>query len=391
MPNFQDSLEEGARRAACRIMGAQSQLIRAFKGYSQDQPLGILRYYPDFAQLGYQLLCDLPAPPEPPPPFNGGQCPTLYSVTAQATVELQNPPSSEQTTATTQLPGPIRGITQRVIGSSDQIVILFTNLDGTLGETTIFGTTRPSGQFTAFSITQVTRVDGLPDDCGNPVPPRPDPPPPGSNTDTDIVNWDDSTGSPQTNNINVTLGISFTNNVGDIIIPVEVNADIDVSATVNFNLSTGGVSIAPSLNIDAGNRNGNTNVNNYNNTTVTISPPTSPIAPDSPVDDPREERTIRGVIVTVTSIDALRASIIGQFDNPDIYVPRLGNVQFRCRIGTTGTTAWTSDIAVKNERNLIECPWQWGALEVRGTPEPGITWTLTPVYEISDEPPQFTT
>jgi len=122
------------------------------------------------------------------------------------------------------------------------------------------------------------------------------------------------------------------------------------------------------------------------------SPPgTSPNNPPPPVpddvpqpepdpNDPDNDRVIIGAIVTSIVEDAPSGSTqIFQTDNPDIYIPSLGYVNFASRRDVAGF-GWTADIAVKNLRQYVPCPIPEGASEVAGTPKTGVNWTITPVY-----------
>jgi hypothetical protein len=118
--------------------------------------------------------------------------------------------------------------------------------------------------------------------------------------------------------------------------------------------------------------------------------PSDPI-PDPPSDDPpteepeeQPEEVIRAVLVTVTQPDST-SSIITQEDTPDVYVPDLGLISFRCRVSDSAS-GWTPDIRVKNLRCFIPCPYDGGAFEVKGTPRVGVEWTLTPVFDLSSIP-----
>jgi len=69
-----------------------------------------------------------------------------------------------------------------------------------------------------------------------------------------------------------------------------------------------------------------------------------------------------------------------QGDNPDILIPAAGYISFYVDIPGTGK-GWTLDIPVKNARNFIQCPWEGGAINVKGTPNPQVTFVITPVYK----------
>jgi len=91
----------------------------------------------------------------------------------------------------------------------------------------------------------------------------------------------------------------------------------------------------------------------------------TPITPPSPiVPEPETRQLLRGVIVTVTNIPD-DFGLIFQEGNPDIYIPNLGYVNFL--IATGNVLSWSVDLAVKNRRCFIPCPWEGGALRVEGT------------------------
>lgn len=109
----------------------------------------------------------------------------------------------------------------------------------------------------------------------------------------------------------------------------------------------------------------------------------APPNPDQPSGNPAEEptnRVITAVIVRVTDAQGGGATRIMQEDNQDIYAPRLGNVAFYVKSGSTG--AWTEDYPVKGTNQWIQCPVPSGAIDVKGTPQPGYAMTLTPVWEV---------
>ena len=114
-------------------------------------------------------------------------------------------------------------------------------------------------------------------------------------------------------------------------------------------------------------------------------PPKPPAVPDA-VPDPEDEaagRTIIAAIVTTTSQgQPTRLTVIGQDNNPDVWAPNVGLIAFAIQT-ETGEVAWTNDIFVKNERAYIPCPAPEGAIAVRGTPQLGNVWTVTPVYKAS--------
>lgn len=90
---------------------------------------------------------------------------------------------------------------------------------------------------------------------------------------------------------------------------------------------------------------------------------------------------IIGVLVTTTEINAGTSltQIFQEEANPDVWAPNLGYVNFLIRV-SADKYGWTVDQPVKNRRHLIPCPWPQGAVSVAGTPRPGVSWDLQPIY-----------
>lgn len=341
--------------------------------------------------LWRNALCDTDAPPPNPPAFTGGQCPVDYNVTGTYNYQILQGGSCNNRTAQFQvvIRGPVRYnglVITPVNESSSTAVAEFTSGTGQ--------TIRPNGVSFSPSCNQpsvsglsVVRVDGLLDNCGNPEPDYPPLTPPDVTIPRDV---------PYTNSdgIDVTIPVVF--------VFARATIDVDANVTIPFTLN-----LSPTLNITGTvNVDGTVNFNFGGGTATTL--PKDPrkgdcgdIAlpdgevPEDPTDsdkDPQKDRdreeVIKGVLVTVTSLSNERASLIIQSDNPDIYAPSLGHVQFLCRVGDT-SAAWTSDQPVKNRRNLVPCPWADGAIAVRGTPQPGVTWELTPIVGYAGLPVEY--
>lgn len=237
----------------------------------------------------------------------------------------------------------------------------------------------------------VVRQDGQPDNCGNPDPIPPDPIPTGGLPPVPIT-FDFA---PDINNPSLTVNVTgtaivlpvFVNAKAEINVPVSLSLNVDnqgdlLELNANINLSTGDVSI--NVGGTPGNRDPGQDDCDPDYTEPTEEPPPSPV-PVGPTDEPRPEEgeeVIIGVLVTVTSVsNSAKPSVIGQDANPDIYVPSLGHVNFLCRTGAGPVGGWMPDQPVKNRRCLIKCDWDYWAIDVKGTPQPGVTWILTPIRD----------
>jgi len=108
--------------------------------------------------------------------------------------------------------------------------------------------------------------------------------------------------------------------------------------------------------------------------------------PPPPVDDPPDVefykpapgKLLYGVIVSSFVRNDSRLSTIFQGDNPDIYVPSLGHVNFLQGVGQN--RAWSEDIKIKNTGQLIIAPDPLRAISVAATGQPGVSLRLNPVY-----------
>ena len=429
--SFLDSLGPAIReQVLCPLLQANTSLnsslrdlIELSTGYRPPslEPLG-----------GYQLaVCPLPvSPPTPSLSFEGGQCEVQYRVFASVRYEnlLLDGTWEEVEVDSSDLlgMGPIAsiGITQTfVIDGSPcdnntldrTLIVAFADGDASTPLPSEYNCGPGIGgirNVVVLSYT-VTREDGLPDTCGNPPPLEPVPPVPPEGTEP----------FPFSFPITITEGgTPITIDVGGVVVvlPPRIGLNADINIPVKVNIDVGGVNFSPTVNLDFNIADGafrvepgafdidfggiviNTNPPPWNNppgkcipggggprplpgTDVPEPPPDAPNPPEKR--PPKGERVIIGALVTVTAAAPWqRATIIGQDENPDIYAPDLGHINFLCRLGTGAVGGWTPDQKVKNRRCLIPCEWKYGALEVKGTPQPGITWEITPIYDVVASP-----
>lgn len=392
MASFIDAVGESVNRAACVILGDFAARLEVLN-YVLD-PLATAPSY-NGAASAYAARCGLPLPPDfvPPPPFTGGQCPGVsYRVDASFEYNsnaIVNPSGYSTLDGFAIVPGKVLGTRiDRIPGS----VKLFVRFDG--GEALIGGvngSTDP-GVLVARNdkIDLVTRLDGNPDNCGDPGVIRP-PYEPGSNTYNDFVTYEDNDTNTLTIPVFIALGYATVNIDGTIRIPIDVDFELNPELDFNgeFNFSTGGLTIdlrnpsAPRL------PTGTDPNGSEPDPSIPEPPPEIPNSepPETPPETPPEpERVIVACIVT-TQLPGDNESVIEQDNDVDIYAPALGYVQFRIRTGST--SSWTNDIPVKNKRCFIACPWVGGAIDVRGTGRYGNSITVTPVLGVSQLSQRF--
>lgn len=329
-------------------------------------------------------LCDREAPPPNPSPFTGGQCAGVeynleFRVGFTVNSTGQVVPPDRVGVRNFLGDGPIRPI-----GSNEGNQFVYRN--ASTGQFMGAVNNQTNSNFT-YAIYDLIRVDGLPDDCGDPDPEYEDLTPDDVTIDVDIT-YQNADG------IDVTVPVVFVFARAQI----DVDANITIPFTVNINGTvnvTGNLNLSGDVDINIGTA-GNPPApkdprkGDCDDIALPVEPP-----PEDPTDseqperpDRSEEESIIGCLVTVTSLSNERASLIVQDENPDIYAPSLGHINFLCRVGQT-SAGWTSDLPVKNRRNLIQCPWSLGAIAVRGTPQPGVTWELTPIYGYAGQPVEY--
>lgn len=330
------------------------------------------------------LLCDTPAPLPDPPPFTGGQCPgVLYRVPWVANFRRNSDGQVFNQSGTfLNVLGTV-GEQQGTAGS--QTVVVITSPDGV--PRTTAGINEETNTILEQGITNITRMDNQPDVCGDPDPVYEELQPEDVTFDFDIT-FQNSSNVETTIPVTIIYARAQVLALGVVVIPFT----LQLSPTVAFN---GSVSLDGTVNIYTAPTGGGSSPKDPRKSPCGDIPLPDGEVPEDPTDSDQDpepdrdrEKVIKGVLVTVNSVENIRASVITQDENPDIYAPSLGFVNFLVRVGTI-SSGWTGDIPVKNRRHLIQCPWDDGALEVRGTPQPGVVWTLTPVFGYAGQPVEY--
>ena len=421
MSAYSDGLEEAARIAFCDIAAAGVAGGLLFAGLTATTVAGLLG---GLAVSGvsahlYASYCGRPMPPEErgDDPFEGGQCDDIpYRVELSAAAFIFSNGAYlpiGRIGLSFSVTGPVtRAQVVKDEGNFNEVRFIVSAKNESFNEIQLPGNPVPTGQpppddFTGqfnandFQV-NVVRVDGLPDICGNP-PRLPPIFPPGGNVINNNIIYIDAGGNTINAPVTLRFGIPRIDVRGDFTIPLTINFDNDATLNIggDVNFNTGDFTI----NVGGGTPPPGVGVGDPDNV---VPPPTSPpplppgVPPDPPGTVPGEPgappatpptiptepptrppnkktyRVIRGVIVTTTQAET-DATIIFQGDTPDIYAPALGYISFLCKVG--GAFGWTVDIPVKNRRQLIPCPWQFGAIEVKGTAKGGATFSLNPIYD----------
>lgn len=398
MSSFSDGLEEGMRNGFCDVAreGVAGGLL--FAGLTATSGYGLAAglLVSGASLVSYAMFCGRPPGPDffGRRPFTGGQCDGVrYQCSAGATAT----DSRNGATFLVAFGGLVWGKIHRcemVVDEEDfntATVIIDGSQDDDIFEVVSVGSSddgeNPRFTYTDFFATCV-RQDGLPDLCGDPprLPPVLEP---GDNVyPSDITYIDD-------NDVAINLPITFTFGIprvdinGTLNMPVNLKFDVDipvnVTGTLNFNTGNFNVYFGD----PAAPAGGDPPVVTDPDNPPPPPPPGTP-TPDPPLpgEDPEVNRrqNIKACLVTVSEAD-VNATRIVQDNNPDIFAPALGYVQFY--ISQPNGGGWTEDIPVKNVRQFIPCPWRLGAIDVRGTPRGTSVMVVTPVYTVETYNPVF--
>lgn len=314
-------------------------------------------------------------------PFQGGQCNgARYNVQVTVQVRGSSPGCSPAnlTTGTASVWGPITAVDLGAVGGSGQFVRVFCRGQtaspiAAPGQIVSLGAYNNTPGCPAARIVNVvvTPQSGQPNNCGNP-PPRY--PPVGQTAIPSRPITIDLGGTP----VQITPQFSF--NLDEGAIQIDLGPDLNVSfdgVNINFGDSNGGgtpgsTPVRPSPD-DSG--------------TDPAEPPPDPPEDDPTLEEPPEQpnRVIRAALVTVANPGSGATQVAGIAPDPANYFGDLGLIKFRIKADGSAT-GFTNSIRVQNRRAFIPCPWDGGALEVVGTPRPGVVWTVTPVYDVGSLP-----
>lgn len=399
---FTDALQDQIKDSTCALIGVMESAARGL-----DRVVGGLGTG-SFVNLWKQLnrsACDRKDPPTDPPP-EGGQCDNVrYNVTVTWDRSTGFSCTFQQNSITRTVWGQITDLTiERVppIVSTNQTWRIDLVCRGAGTSPGAPGTKVLVSQFTnggnscrdpKIVDVQITRVDGL-TDCPGYLPPPP--PAPGWNIiNVNNFTWVDDSGDTVVEDLKLTFGFAYINADLDIEMPVKVDVG-GINFNGHFNFEKGAFEFDfGDINFNF-NRPDNPDVRQPDNDGRELPAP-DPGTPDNPDDvepDPdviEDDEPEGEEIVRTSTIAAIRVVVTDTGDfvdelfqnkNPNIAIPNYGYVQFFIRT-EVDAGGWTADIPVKNRNHYIECPSQFGALLVRGTPRPGVSWTIKAYRKIT--------
>ncbi len=251
-------------------------------------------------------------------PFQGGQCPALYRMTAQPAkngVLFASPSTKTGVGPISYEAGP-----NDPTGSFARISIPANN------NWFIAGTSE-AGAVISYVVQSLEKLDGQPDDCGS-LPPVAPPYNPDDFTTTPTVTYTDDEGVDRTISPTLVFAPITTNLNNQFTVPVEITLGPGSQLFGDFNLTTGDVNIGPG-NSGGGGSGG-------------------PEREKDPGEELEEGEEIIGVRV-ISTVDSLGKAQLTEIatvgDAPNLYVPRVASVLFRYE--TAVGTGWSQPFDVQ--------------------------------------------
>lgn len=346
---FRDDLETAVKDGFCAITAVPDVI------FDMSNNLGISSRFgkplpgvdlPRQVRNANDYFCNRTPTNPPPPPGAHGQCATDYRIryTVEYTDRFRHfgPHDYDRN----NIEGPFQGPFDK-IDSDGNLRFIIIGPDGE--EKTLSGVDKSGISSLEKSPYIITRMDGLPDDCGDPA----DRPPP--------------TEADRTTEINIG-GDNATLSIGQLRITGDGNVVAGVYINNNNYSFTGEVSLTgPSLTINVGDKR---------------------TTDDDDDDEPEKGEPdedgggIIGAVVDVSyTVLPDKVTVIPQpGNNPDIFIPNLGFVAFKVVVDET--TTWSKDYPVKGTTTFIEWDGALDAVGVAGTPRPGVSFAVTPVRRI---------
>ena len=235
MVGFREAVVGGIRDAVCEWSNNVDNFWTSV-GNLASETIGIpgfLTPNPSTSLIG-QFVCDRPMPiPVPPIPFTGGQCPGIqYRVEMDIRLTNINTGNDQVVDRAAIGVGPASWGT--VTQPNGNVTIGF-NFNGAFNGALTYNPGVEMAEVIAFVP---TRLDGMPDDCGDP-PPSVNPINVNNNV-TNNITYEDNSGNTVNQDIDYTFGFAYVDVNADFNIPVRVDVG-GITIPVRFNVSTGDI------------------------------------------------------------------------------------------------------------------------------------------------------
>lgn len=375
MASLRDGVDAFVEASVCGLFDAGDRLADYLGGALSSVPgFGGAGYDPTLNDGVKNMACSgVPSPVPigfPESPLTGGQCDAVYKITGFGDFGYDyDRPRGQTQFVDTFLAGPLSN--PRVENRDNFVGWYITGGDpntGVRSEVELTAVTSSLGkvQDGEFGELNVEREDGLPDNCGGP-------PGGGSPGGNGQIGYDGPDGNP----VSVPVGIVFGNPVltpdGRLLLPWEITGPgLDINGSFDF--STGGNAIGFGPPARPGDGCG-----------PPVVPPEELPPPDEDEPEPEEKSPFRALVVTAVEIgDFIKATEHGQINGPSLFIPRLGTVSIRVKLGDQ--SAWLPDVSIKHPQQMVPIPEGFVGNAWAVQPISGVVFQVTPV-EI-ERPPE---
>lgn len=389
---------DAAQAVVCGLAGTQRVALDLTEKLNPLYRGSALQDYYERMNRGLRSFCPVPEPEDIPiqiPDFEGGQCPEAYNGTwiAEGTAAVGGDFTSSSFFL--NVLGPLSVASGTEDGTQGGQVPYGDIIDGNGNAVRVY--TGPEfvppndlGGF-SFTLANLGRVDGGPDNCGNPPPTVP-PQPPGTPPPSDP--------RPTFPPVDINLpGIGVVNVVFAPVVGIiyaDVDARVKIPVTVNVNIPAINVNFDIDFNVDLTDPTADPEP-------IPAPPKTDddgrPENPDCPIpadcedgepeetdEDPDEDETdakgtevVSAIVLSVRNSQSTRATEISQTGAPNIWAPAIGYINFVYE-RLDGGESFGPDIAVKNVNNIIAAPFMGlKCKRVVGTPNQGFDFEIITV------------
>lgn len=355
--NLFESLRNGARSAFCALSAPLPTLFSIgggiYQGLGGEQQGEDLLDSADLVRAARNVACNVPpvaGGSDALVPFTGGQCPgVMYQFNW---FPSPVPPFDGVQRLSQAGPGPLEFVSFPEPNGGASAFVRASN--GVVMASA--GTGDASVTAVNLNITNMVRLDGQPDDCGNP---SPDIPPYNQDdwTTPQPVTYDDNDGNSLTINPTFRFSPGGPDGNGGLTVPFDVTFEDGSQMFGDFNLTTG------DINIGIGNSGGEGTGGGARE-----------IQPGEDIQEGNGNIVGVRVIASKTGSNAKGTDLLQPGGNGTVWFPRIGNIAFG--YDTQSGIAWSEDIPVKGENYII-----WAKVVadyVRGTPENGWSFQLLP-------------
>lgn len=360
--SFWDSVKDAIGTAYCTTsdftVWYTAEVADLFENTSLE---GLTQLQKELVQFSNSVFCgkdpDSSLPPSLTPPFTGGQCAGVaYSTTASFTYVSRSDGATRTQTRTVATVGKVASVELINVVTGNGTAIRITHAGGVITTGTI-NTVANSAQL--VSVTN-NRADGLPDNCGDPLPAGLTPTNQPFTETKDVTYTDENGASATATAVQFTYGLPFIEPDGTVSVPYEVCYDnFCFKGKTNF-----GDEIF--VNPEPPYKDALPPLQTVGESTGDGTETPDPELDGEPLPEAeKEKKPILGVFVKSQKTGIRRRAteiFLGDYA-PAILAPNIGFVRYRVYVGDE--SGWIADIPIKSVDAYVPVPDKLEAVQVK--------------------------